>query len=66
MLWGGIQIGNLRGQVVDLSQEVLESRRYVNAGSKRGAEQREEHLFSDREGGDVRRGNGGETGGGEH
>jgi len=34
---GRYQIGNLGGQVVDLSREVLESRRYVNAGPKRGA-----------------------------
>jgi len=47
------------------SREILETSCYVDAGLKRGAKQREEHLFTDREGGDVRRGNGGETCGGE-
>jgi len=46
---------------VDFSRETLESSCYVDARLKRGAKQREEHLFSDREGGDVRQSNRGET-----
>jgi len=46
---------------VDFSRETLKGRRDVDARLKGSAEQREEYLFSDGEGGNVRRSDGGET-----
>jgi len=64
-LLGEVQISYLRGQVVDVSQEGLQGRCDVDTRFKGGAEQGEEYLFPDREGGDVRRSDGGETRGRE-
>ena len=46
---------------MDFSRETLKGCRDVDARLKGSAEQREEYLFSDGEGGNVRRSDGGET-----
>jgi len=52
-LWGEIQVGHLGREVVDLGREALEGCRNVDARLKEGTEEREKHMFSDGDSGNV-------------